>query len=366
MNATIGKIFEGLQIVWAIARKDIWDALSNKLVMTLLITVGLMVSIPRLFPLVIEPPYTTVVVYDADDSMLLLALDESDSFRVQRAESIEELEEIIGDFEFGLGPELGLGIPGDFNQILEAGGQSELEGYINWANRKKAAQLQSDFEDRISDMLGAPVHIQLGDHFVYPALTSSLTLGIFTTTSIAVVIIVGILLVPNLIFDEKQTKTMDALLVSPANIGQVVLGKALAGWFYLLLTSIVLFLVNWTGVVHWELAILFTFCSGLFSIAVGLIFGSFFQSQQEVTGWTSAIVLLLLGTILVGMMDLELPTWLQSMIPWVPSVTMSEIFRASFSGSGEIHHFWAKLSSLVGVSSVLYGIVIWKLRRLDR
>ncbi len=366
MRSTIDKILDGLHIVWAIARKDIWDALYNKLAVALLFTAGLMVFLPKLLPLIIDPPYTSVVVYDANESKLLQALEESDSFNVQQVRSIEEVDEFIGDSGFGLGPEVGLVVPSDFDQVLEAGEELKLEGYINWANRNKASKLQSGMEGQISELMGEQVAIELGDRYVYPDLTSSLTLGIMTTSSLSVVIIMGILLVPNLIFDEKRTKTIDALLVSPAKISQVVLGKVLAGWFYMLLIAAVVFLVNWTSVVHWDVAILFTFLSGLLSIAIGLILGTFFESQQEVTGWTSAIILILLGAVLVGMMDLDIPSWLQSIIPWVPSVTLSDLFRASFSGSAMIPDFWVKLSSVLGVSLLLYGVVIWKLRRSDR
>ena len=39
----------------------------------------------------------------------------------------------------------------------------------------------------------------------------------------------ALVLVPYLMLEEKQTRPMDTLLVSPATAGQVVLGKALAG-----------------------------------------------------------------------------------------------------------------------------------------
>ena len=44
----------------------------------------------------------------------------------------------------------------------------------------------------------------------------------------------ALMLIPYLMLEEKQTKTLDALLTSPASPGQVVLGKALAGFFYIL------------------------------------------------------------------------------------------------------------------------------------
>jgi ABC-2 type transport system permease protein len=366
MKATIKKQIDGLHIVWAIAWKDILDGLHNKLIVAMMFAVGLMVFIPKLFPLIIDPPYTSVVIYDDTDSMLLLSLEESDDFQVQQVGSIEEVEKLIGDFGFGLGPEVGLVVPGDFDQVLEAGGKLELDGYINWANRNKASKLQSGIGGQISELMGEPVAIEFDERYVYPDLTSSLTLGVITTSSLTLVIMMGILLVPNLIFEEKQTKTMDALLVSPSSIGQVVLGKILAGWFYMLLTAVAIFLVNWTSVVHWDLAILFTILSGLFSIGLGLILGVFFESQQDVTGWTGAILVVLIGPILVRMMDLDIPLWIESIIPWVPSVTLSDIYRASLSGSASIPNLWMKLSSVIGVCLLLYGVVIWKLRRSDR
>lgn len=366
MKAVSVKMIDGLNIIWAIARKDILEALRNRLAVSLLFTVGVMVFIPRLFPLIIDPPYTSIVVYDEHQSRLFLELEESQLFSVRQARSLDELKEFIGDSGFGLGPEAGLVVPEDFDQRLETGGELKLEAYINWANRKKIPQFQGDLEGQISDLMGTDVQIEFEDGYVYPELTSSITSGIMTTSSILVVIIMGIILVPGLIFDEKQTKTMDALLVSPANIGQVVMGKVLAGWFYMLLTAGLVFLVNWKSVVHWELAVLFTFCVGMFSIAVGLILGSFFQSQQDVTGWTGAIVVILLGAMLAGMMDLDLPSWIQSIIPWIPSVTLSDIFRASFSGSPIIPQIGERLAGLIGMISLLYAAVVWRIRRSDR
>ena len=48
-----------------------------------------------------------------------------------------------------------------------------------------------------------------------------------------------------------KNKTLEALLVSPASAGQVVLGKALAGSFYVLLGGGLFFGLNWAAVTNW-------------------------------------------------------------------------------------------------------------------
>jgi ABC-2 type transport system permease protein len=366
MKVIISRIVQGMDVVWAIARKDILDALRNKLVLSLLLTAGFMALFPRMLPLIIDPPYTSIVVYDAGTSSLLLEMEDSDRFRVEQTNSIEELKDIIANLTFGMGAELGLVVPTDFDEVLETGEEPELEGFVSWANRHKATVLGSEAERQISDLLGEPVRVHVEGNIVPPPLERNLGLTLITITSISVIFFMGILLVPNLVFEEKQSGTLQALLVSPANISQVFLGKVLAGWFYMLVTAGVVFVAYWTAVVHWELAFLFTLCSGLFSIAVGLVMGSFFESQQEVTGWISAIILLLVGAMLVSILGLQMPEVIRGILPWVPSVILNDIFCTSLSSSASIPQMWTKLGVLLTISLALNGIAIWKVSRSDR
>jgi ABC-2 type transport system permease protein len=172
--------------------------------------------------------------------------------------------------------------------------------------------------------------------------------------------------VPSLLFEEKESKTIQALLVSPASIGQVVLGKALAGFFYILVTAAMIFLIFWQDVTHWSMAILFIISGGTFSVAVGLMLGSFFEKQQDVLGWMMAVLLLLVGALLIKMLGVELPTFLDQILPWIPSVAISEIYRASFSETIPVTQVLNNLWIVLSISMPLYGLVIWKVRRSDR
>jgi ABC-type multidrug transport system permease subunit len=176
----------------------------------------------------------------------------------------------------------------------------------------------------------------------------------------------GLNLVPHLLFEEKQTKTIDALLVSPASAGMVVVGKALAGLFYILVTAGVVFAINWAGVVHWEIAALFAIVSGLFCVALGLVLGSFYERQQEIIGLTMILLVVLVGALFISAMELEIPAFIQAIIPWVPSVALSDILQFSYLESAPWGQLWQSLGSLMGFSILLYTLVIWKVRRSDR
>ena len=352
--------------MWTIASKDIVDSVRNKLIVSLILGMGFMLLMPKLMGLMFVATETPVLVYDPGESRLTAALDESDQYQVQRARSIVEMEQILGDAGFGLGVEFGLAVPDDFDQVLEAGGQPELGGHVAWANRAKASQMRTDLEEQIEEMVGRPVRINVEGNIVYPPPDSGLWLLMVTVTPVTVILMMGISLVPALLFEEKQTKTMDALLVSPAGIGQVVVGKAVAGLFYVLVTAGVVFAINWAGVVHWEVALLFVLGIGIFSVGVGLLLGSFFERQQDVAGLTMLLLMVFVGTLMADMLDMDLPAAVQTVFPWVPSVALAEIIRFAFLKTVPWGEVLAHLSRVIGISLPLYAVVVWSVRRSDR
>ncbi|MCP4284138.1 MAG: ABC transporter permease [Gammaproteobacteria bacterium] len=360
------KWMDNLYIIWTIASKDIVDALRNKLILSLILGMGFMLLMPKLMELMFVSPATPVLVYDPGESRLTAELEKGDQVRVRQARSLTEVEQIIGSMGFGLGVEFGLAVPEDFDQTLEAGGQLELDGYVAWANRMKADQFKTDFEMLTEELMGQPVGINLEGNTVYPPSDSGLWLLMITITPVTVILMMGISLVPTLLFEEKQTKTMSALLVSPASISQVVVGKALAGLFYVIVSAGVVFVINWAGVVHWEVALLFVLGIGVFGVGVGLVLGSFFERQQDVTGLTMLLLVVFIGALFVDMLGLDIPVVVQAMLPWVPSVALAKIIRFVFLESTPWVQVWTNLGSVLGISILLYGVVIWKIRREDQ
>ena len=140
----------------------------------------------------------------------------------------------------------------------------------------------------------------------------------------------------------------------------------MAGLFYVLVSAGVVFAVNWTGVVHWEVVLLFVLGIGLFSVGVGLVLGSFFERQQDVAGLTMLLLVVFIGALFVNMLDVGIPAVVQAIIPGVPSVALAEIIRFVFLESTPWVQVWTNLGSVLGISLLLYGVVVWKVRQADR
>ena len=332
----------------------------------MIVGLGFFLLIPKGMSWMLVPPDIEIVIYDPANSSLTNILDSSPLYRVNQVDTIKEFEQSISSLGFGLGPEIGLVIPADFQQIIISGGQPVIEGYVNWSNRNNIPILKAELEDELNIRLDYPVHVNFVGNFLYPPTGSSLMLGILTITLMTVMLTIGISLVPFLLFEEKQTKTLDALLVSPAGISQVIIGKALAGFFYVLITAGIVFAIYWTGVVNWGLASLFVLCIGLFSVALGLVLGTFFERQQEVTGLITLLLVFFIGAMLISMLDLQVPKLIKAIVPMIPSVALGELFSAAFSTDPSLAKTLWNLITVLVISFLLYIMVIWKLRRHDR
>jgi ABC-2 type transport system permease protein len=357
---------ESLRIIWAITAKDIAEAVTNRT--TLSITLGVLVlilsgqALPLLLRLSASP---TVIVYDAGRSALIAGLKKSRDLRLGVAKSPQDLDERVGEAS---APVLGLVLPADFDQAVQAGEPVELQGFFaHWVQSDDADELRAFFEERLTDLTGQPVQIQTAGNRVYPAPHAGGQPWMASMTLVLVVMTIGSAVAPHLLIEEKQAHTLDALLVSPASISQVVAGKALVGTLLALTAAAVALLFSWRLVVHWELVLLAMVSTALFAVALGLLFGCLFDNPQTLALWFGAVLAaLLVPVFLVGMPGLSTSPLLKSIAPYVPTAILSDIVRFSFSN----HVPWGDLLTGLGIvllcTIVLLGAVVWKVRRSDR
>jgi ABC-2 type transport system permease protein len=261
---------------------------------------------------------------------------------------------------------MGLVVPADFDDVLASGQTPRLEGYVVWSNRIAARELKAGLEQQVGGLLGQPVRINVEGNVVYPRPDSRGALDMFVGTVVILLVVVGLFVVSHLMFEEKQTRTMDVLLVSPASIAQVVAGKALAGGFYCLVAVGAALAFRWTAVTHWGVAVLAVLVGALFSVAAGLLFGVLFESSQQMGLWVGVPVILLLAAMMVEMLGAELPAGLVTIIAWLPTTAMAEVLQISFSGGGTLAKALPDAGVALGWSLLLYSIVVWKVRRSSR
>jgi ABC-type Na+ efflux pump permease subunit len=363
MPAFLTRASESLRIVWAIAAKDLSDALRNRSTLTVVLTAILLAAMYKGLPILGRGNPTDVFVYDAGQSRLVTELEGDARFRVRRAESIEDLRELVTGADEG---ELGLAIPAGFDEAVQSGAQPEVTGYLAWAHRFAASRVASRFEQWLSELEGRPVHIQVDGNPVYPRPEGqSYATQVVAAGATALVFYLGMFLVPHLMFEEKRSKTLAALLVSPASAGQVVAGKALAGLFYGLVGAGAMLALNLPFVVHWGLTILGIAAGALCAVSLGLLMGSLLEAPQQMTIWgLVAANLLLVPPFLLVLEDI-LPAAVRAVLPWLPGVALATILRLSFSEPVPPVQLAQSVAVLVAGTGLALAGVAWRLRRSD-
>jgi ABC-2 type transport system permease protein len=355
------KVMDNLYMAWAIASKDIVDALKNKITrFNILLMMGMVVFFYWISTVRPWDKSIEVVVYDESDSGLFEGTIElSDGYEIRHIEVSS-----LGQMKRNMRHEhWGLVVPADFEGDLASGRETTLSGYILWAWRGKVAELETLYSTKFTELFGQPVRVEIGENIIIPSPDIGTTL--VNQHILFVTFFVAMVLIPSLMQEEKQTKTMDALLVSPASAGQMMLGKALAGLFYVVLTGGLFFALNWIYITNWGLALLALLLCAMFSIGLALVVSTLVRSPQQMALWLAPLmILVIIPTVFAGFSNLA-PS-LRAIFTWLPTTALVEVFQFAMSSHAPMDLLVIDLTIILTSIAVVFTVVVWKVRRMDR
>ncbi len=356
---------ENIRIIWAITAKDITDALKNKTTLSVIIPMLFLIVFYRFLPALESGDLLPrLALYDAGSSKLAARLEDSATFDLVVTTSQENMEAYLGNKDIAV---LGIVLPEDFDQRAAAAPEIELDGYfVHWISVPAAAETRTFFEAALSEMSGKPVRIDTEGHTVYPQKESRGMAFLQAAMMVIAISLIGFTMTPHLLIEEKQAKTITVMLVSPAGPGQVTIGKALAGLFYCMLATAVVFAFNIPLITHGGVAFLTAVCGAVFTVAVGLLLGSLLESKQQMSLWTWLIFVPLILPVYFSIATDLLPAWFLSAIQWMPTVAMSEAFRVSFSERAPFSAYAPELAIILGYAVILLAVVARVVRREER
>lgn len=357
VRATVG---DHLRIVATLAGKDIVDALRNKATMTILIIVVLMVFFYRMFPSLTQDE-PRVFVYAESPSALVTALERSPALETYAVESQDLLFRLLREGET---PELALVIPASAET---SSGPIVIDGYVmHWLSETQRRELVELAAAELSNELDRPVTIQIEGHDMYRLADEGVLEFSASVALLFVTTMIGVSLIPNLMLEEKQSNTLDALMVAPISAADLVAGKALAGLFYGVLTCGVVLLVFSYVIVQWPLAILAAVVGILFMTAIGLLLGSVINSRAQLQLVAWLVILPLMVPPILVLLEGLIPSGVLGVLRWVPTVAVAAIYRLSFTVDAAVRHYGVDLAVAIALTLALYAAVVWQVRRQDR
>jgi ABC-type Na+ efflux pump permease subunit len=366
MGATMKNFLEYLRIIGVLARNDILQGLKNKNILVLFFSVAFIIIFYNALPSLtggVAP--TMVYIYDAAESSLPAALEEESGLEV-RADFAGE-EQLRKRLAHGDRPEMGLVIPADFDSRTESGEAPELRGIVAyWLSEKDVAGLKAEVEGGIAAVLGQDVSVAIDPEVVYGPTDDE---GAGTQAAMALIFsltMIGISLVPHLMFDEKKARTLDVLMVSPASETQIAAGKLLAGLFYSGTVMVLAVIVNHNLIVHWGLFAAILAVYAMFCVSLGLILGTAMESRAQFSIWAWVIILPLFMPVIIYLLRELVPDVVGQLLPVIPSVTVYLAMRYVFAQPTALGAPLLALGWILVWTAGELGIVSWLLRRRDR
>lgn len=350
-------------VISAITRKDVVDAIRNRYLLTALLTPLFVALLFRvLLPGINNNSILSIVVHDAGNSAITAELRMIPQITVVNVGSPEAtVSEIEKRKAIG-----GLVVPANFDTELTAGKQPELTIYLN--NKKNVIE-QSAFRRLVDQQVRAVAKqpeparllwIDVGEEtgkgsrgglalnqMLLPLLLI-LTLGM-----------IGAMVVPLLLVEEKERRTLDFLLSSPASLTDIVAGKGLTGVAYTILIAGLLLAINRHLVGNWLFMTLTILLGLVFVVAVGLVMGSLLNNTMQVNTWASSVLILLLAP---SFPSLSLPGALDTAMRFVPTYYVTEALNMSMTGNIS-SRIWLHLAVVFGCSVIAFLAAAWALNR---
>jgi ABC-2 type transport system permease protein len=357
---------QGLRIISAIASKDMREALKNKLLLSILLGTAFVVVNGAILPLLLEKRgQPNIVVYDQGRSTILRGLAGDEGFRLVLVDTQDEFEEMLTE---GPGTWLGVVIPEDFDQRAGDSQVIELGGYYaHWVDAGKIDAWKVFFEEQLRLATWGVVQIDLADHALYPAVDAGGQVNINLMTQILAISTIGIALVPLLMVEEKESHTLDALLVSPARLFQVIAGKALVGLVYCMLAAAVVIFFNRHRIVHWDIVLLTSILAGVFVVAVGVLVGVLSDNPTSAAFWVGPLLILILVPLFAQLFITD--SWsplLRTLLSWMPSSILLDMYRYSFASAYPVARLWSGMAVLASLTGGIFLLAGWRMQRVYR
>jgi ABC-2 type transport system permease protein len=360
------KFNNNLRIIWAITAKDITDAIKNKIVQGILIGVSLMIlSSQALSFLVRLKEEPAAHFWDQDKSATIKEIVRNRELDFYPSEDLTELQMVVSQ---SVEPVLGIVIPADFDEQVEAGGTIQLQAYYShWPPSSKITERVTYFEENLSRMTGVAIHLSTQGNQLYPPAEGTGYPMMIAFGVVLGVMTIGLILTPYLIVDEKETHTLEALLISPACTTHLLIGKSLVGLFYSLTASLLTFAFSWRWIAHWDLIILAIILGGLCAVSIGMLVGALLEIATTVNMFIGLLIAgLLMPMYLWTSLSPKLSPFLKTVFQSLPSIAMYKIVRQSFTEVASSSVIWINAAILLVWSLVFLALVAWRIRRMDR
>lgn len=212
------------------------------------------------------------------------------------------------------------------------------------------ASVQSTVSSSISEMEGRPSLIDIDTHLLGEE-TYSLKVRFIPTLTLFSILISGFIISASMV-EEREKKTINAILVSPVSSSEVIFSKTLYGLFLgVILGSLILMLhSSFTGV----LVVPFLLLGTIFTVGLGLITGSVMDNITDLIARMKIFNMLLTFPALVILFP-QIPGWIAKFFPTYYFIYPILLITQSGAGMGDL---WVDMLVMVACDVIILAIAV--------
>jgi ABC-2 type transport system permease protein len=357
------------RMIFTILRKDLKDAIRDaRVLIALVLPLGIGIFYSLTFDDTSPGRLDATVAYTSPDSTdLPVAINsiigEAVDITYTRMDSSDEVRSEVAEEN----ADVGLVLPAGFDEAVEAGQQPQLTIVTPADLTIEGNVVIEALDPALRQMAGveSPVQFQLEQATESEEdVLERIGLKAWAVVGAAVMMIamVAILVVPVVLAEEAEKKTLDALVLI-ANYTDVIVAKALLGILYLAIMVPLLMVISRIGV---EGKVMFYGAVALVSITLlgfGLLLGSFFRSANQLNTWSGIIMLPVIAPAFA--IAIPAPDIVTTLAASTPTGQATKLMLNGVSGERLYSNIGVSIAIICLWGIVAYSVLLWDMRRRE-
>jgi ABC-2 type transport system permease protein len=250
-------------------------------------------------------------INDQGDSELAAMLVDTDALLSKEYSSDDELREAVesGAVDFGLV------IPQQFDTSLKSGDEAQLSGYV-WGESllKNRAAIATSLVVLVREMVGQEVPVEIVSTSLGEGEDIPWEKRIFPFIVFMAIILGGTMVPATSLVDEKQKRTLKALVTTPTTLGEVFTSKGLFGFLVSILVAVLVLFLNQAFGNQPYLLVGVLALSALMAAAFGVLLGAFIKDVNTLFAVIKGMGLLLYAPVFIYLFP-GIPEWIGKLFP---------------------------------------------------
>jgi ABC-2 type transport system permease protein len=300
----------------------------------------------------------TVAVYDMGDNAIVRELEKSEAIELVEADFSEEVRKLVEEKKV----DIGVIFPKDTKESLATGEKFTLKIYVNGdslaRSRAIAAATIINTLRELSPKSPSITFNQVRIGEEKPLTMLELLLPFF----VIIVIVLGSYMLPaSFIVNEREKRTLYALLVTPVSYLEIILGFGIVGITISLAMGMLLLLLT-VGITQPSLLLLTFLLGSILGAEWGLTLGLLSKDQTALVANMKALNLFIMAPAII-MLFPNWPQWIAKIFPTY--YIANPIFRITIYGEGWNEVGW-QILLLIGFIIIFFLPLITLSKRIQK